>query len=630
MKLVATAFASLRSRAFVIAVFSLGVALHSTAGARPTAPRVTGETWSTPPNKAALVENQWISPFPETVGNLSFAQVSPDRIESAQRWNESAKLRAQQVGIQQLASEELISSSSSNWRTAANGGRILQFSVTTPGAKSVRVLLRFASLDVKAELRVGGNSSEIFREDATGIFRSTNDKGAYWTAVTPGDTQYVELYLPPESRGVPSVVVDAVMHDFASYSDNFKSTVRQKAVSDFCQNDAVCLPQTQAYVTTAASVAHMVFVAGCGTGGTQANCVCTGTLLNDTDTTTQIPYFYSASHCISTQSSASTLTTYWRYENATCNPLIGNGRSVATPVSGGADLLYTSLNNDGTFLRLRNNPPSGTGLAGWDASTIIGGTPITVVHHPAGDTKKASLGQVFFSPFSVRLDANGDGSTQYIQVGYTSGSTEGGSSGAGLFTQSSGNYYLRGGLWGGSASCLNSGKLNDSSARDLFSRFDLVYPFIKGWLSPSTPSTPTVPTTARTGVDIDGDGRQEIVVRNGNGQVQLGRLSNNSITFTAQSAPSTSFRLVGAGDFDGNGQSDLAFQNMTQGELGDVRIWPSFSSASERLWRQVKQVWDVQAVGDMDGDGKADLVWRYVVPNSPDTGVSYIWFTNGT
>ena len=133
----------------------------------------------------------------------------------------------------------------------------------------------------------------------------------------------------------------------------------------------------------------------------------------------------------------------------------------------------------------------------------------------------------------------------------------------------------------------------------------------------------------RGGIDIDGDGKGEIIVRSASASLLAGRLINNQFQFTTITGPSTSYRLVGVGDFDGNGRSDLAFQNMTQGTFGDVRIWPNFTSSGEILLRQVKQVWDVQAVGDLDGDGYGDLVWRYVVPNSPDTGVSYIWFSNG-
>jgi hypothetical protein len=140
----------------------------------------------------------------------------------------------------------------------------------------------------------------------------------------------------------------------------------------------------------------------------------------------------------------------------------------------------------------------------------------------------------------------------------------------------------------------------------------------------------------RGSIDIDGNGKSVLLVRtttsNGsiatNPQTQVGRLVGNQFQFTSQADLGASFRIVGVTDYDGNGRSDLLVQNMTQGEFGDVQLLTDFLPADSRVLRQVKQVWDVQAVGDLDGDGKGDLVWRYVVPNSPDTGVSYIWFSN--
>jgi serine protease len=135
----------------------------------------------------------------------------------------------------------------------------------------------------------------------------------------------------------------------------------------------------------------------------------------------------------------------------------------------------------------------------------------------------------------------------------------------------------------------------------------------------------------RTIMDADGDGRSELVLREGSSRLSSGRLVNDTFQFAPHADPGGNFRLVGVGDFNGNGKSDLAFQNMTQaGEFGDVRAWTDFDASNEMFWRQVKKVWDVQVVGDMDGDGKSDLVWRYVVSESPDTGVSYIWFSSGS
>ncbi len=112
-------------------------------------------------------------------------------------------------------------------------------------------------------------------------------------------------------------------------------------------------------------------------------------------------------------------------------------------------------------------------------------------------------------------------------------------------------------------------------------------------------------------------------------EMMIGKLVNNVLQFTSATDPGPAYRMLAVGDFNRNGLPDLAFQNMTQGEFGDVNSWNEFKSTNPVFWRQVKQVWDVQAVGDLDGDGVDDLVWRYVVTNSSDTGVSYIWFGSG-
>ena len=130
-----------------------------------------------------------------------------------------------------------------------------------------------------------------------------------------------------------------------------------------------------------------------------------------------------------------------------------------------------------------------------------------------------------------------------------------------------------------------------------------------------------------SGIDVDGLGKRVLLVRSSDASMQIGRLAGDQFRFSAQGDPGASFRFVGATDFDGNGKSDLVFQNTAQGTAGDVLLWNDFARSNERVLRSVKTVWEVQTVGDLDGDGLGDLVWRYVVADSPDTGVSYIWFS---
>jgi hypothetical protein len=114
-----------------------------------------------------------------------------------------------------------------------------------------------------------------------------------------------------------------------------------------------------------------------------------------------------------------------------------------------------------------------------------------------------------------------------------------------------------------------------------------------------------------------------------NPQISIGKFSNNVLQFSTMEDPGAGTRLVAIGDFDRSGRPDLAFQGPPAGAFGDIKSWNQFSASNEFLWRQVKTVWDVQAVGDMDGDGVEDLVWRYMAPDPQDTGVSFIWFLSG-
>jgi sugar lactone lactonase YvrE len=147
---------------------------------------------------------------------------------------------------------------------------------------------------------------------------------------------------------------------------------------------------------------------------------------------------------------------------------------------------------------------------------------------------------------------------------------------------------------------------------------------------------PAIPLSRRGGIDLDGQGRSAIVVQASTGnQLIAGRLVNNIFQWTNLPGPSTDFRVIAPVDFSGSGKSDLPILRETplnSNGQGSAQYWPSFSGVAPVLLRDVRPAWDVQAVGDLDGDGFGDLVWRFrgQSPNIDDQGVSYIWFTTGT
>ena len=151
-------------------------------------------------------------------------------------------------------------------------------------------------------------------------------------------------------------------------------------------------------------------------------------------------------------------------------------------------------------------------------------------------------------------------------------------------------------------------------------------------------ATPALaPLAKRGGIDLDGQGRSTLVVRAATGsQFQAGRLVNSIFQWTAMSDPGPDFRLIAAVDFAGNGKSDLPMLRDNEALLnangqGITQFWPDFVNTSPVPLNNVKPAWDVQAVGDLDGDGFGDLVWRFrgMSPNFDDQGVSFIWFSNG-
>jgi hypothetical protein len=147
--------------------------------------------------------------------------------------------------------------------------------------------------------------------------------------------------------------------------------------------------------------------------------------------------------------------------------------------SAGAVMLARSLDWDWALVRLNTPPPPGAQFSAWRAEPIPTSSIVSVIHHPEGDLKTWSQGTM--QGYRVYED----GST-FAQVQYGQGTTEPGSSGAGLLTffAAGGYYEVRGGLWRGAASC------DTPTGIDEYSRIDNMLPLTRQYLTPDAGGTP--------------------------------------------------------------------------------------------------------------------------------------------
>ena len=372
---------------------------------------------------------------------------------------------------------------------ATDGGQAARLSATSPDAPAVRVALDLTGVSADVEMVFFGSRSpdKLFGPYRVGDIADRTTP--WWSPLTEGDTLTVEFFAPARAEGADPRIAN-VSHLFTNPADRtFDKRLQDIGRAGSCNVDIPCsaLNNSSAFQNAVASVAQMVFNDGSFTG------LCTGTLLNDTDTSTQKPYFFSANHCFDDedtvrtasqlQAVANTLTTLWFFHASAC------GSGTANPnwqqVGGGATYLYSNRQSDALFIRLNNQPPSGAFYSGYDTGLIGVGTATTGIHHPQGDLKKVSQGSVLgFNRWDSTTASN-----QYIEIRWSSGTTEGGSSGSSFFTLANGQYVVRGGLRGGSALCSNP------NGTDLFSRFDQVYPNISQYLAAPASITPITNVT---------------------------------------------------------------------------------------------------------------------------------------
>lgn len=414
---------------------------------------------------------------------IELGAMAQSKIDAVKKSNaEGGVKKVLQIGISRVMSEEAPTKAQPKlrWNPLPDGSRVAYMQVKSAGAKSLRVGLDLSDMPQGVEMRFVGTESSVDASaaaDAKELNTLKDDRSLYWTPVTEGDVQTIEIVA---AKGVDTGALKFNVHTISHLIAGLKEGLSVlKSVND-CTVDVACAPASTAFNNVKEAVAHLVFQSNCGPGGATGSCICTGTLLNDDAPTSDIPYFWSAHHCIETQTIANTLNFYWFYQNATCqNPRTTDvTRSGFPRTTGGATLFYSNQDTDGAFMRINGTPPAGVYFAGWNANTIGVGENVTLIHHSDGDPKRYSLGVVDQFRSAPSLGANGS----FIGVRYTLSTVLGGGSGGGVFTLAGNDYQLRGGLLGGTATCSNTGQSASAGNLDVYSRFDQIFPSVRQYL----------------------------------------------------------------------------------------------------------------------------------------------------
>ena len=369
------------------------------------------------------------------------------------------------------------------WTPLADGSIVSAVSVTSPEAAALRAGIQ-AELGSGGEIRFFGGGPSM-KEGSPGRagrefpvmtradFREAGGTETVWSPIVEGNTIGIEVTLPSrDALSDFSFRIEKVSHIYTPMGQ--RGPVPKQLQ---CTNHVDVQCRSRIVGDRQAAVGRIMFEVGEFTG------LCSGTLLNDTRDGGFIPYFLTAHHCVSSATVARSVEARWFYQRASCGSERLDARDETT--HGGTVLLATSAAQDSTLLRFRRSLPGGLTYSGWSADPLNLPTQVYGIHHPDGDVKKYAGGRATGrEDFTTCDDPENQVGCQTVReaivVPWSDGTTEGGSSGSGLFDGEN----LIGVLSGGGGTC--------AQTTDGYGPFQHFYPRIRRWLSPDPYSLPFV------------------------------------------------------------------------------------------------------------------------------------------
>lgn len=312
-------------------------------------------------------------------------------------------------------------------------GFVWSGAVESPGASALRVHLTGVSLPAGVELYVYNK-----RGEAHGPYQVRG--GEVWTHTVQGSSLLLQArYSGADLAGALAGTrfqVAGVGHLTEKFliglvgsaaSEEGLATRSFCSFNESCVENAACSSIPGPVAAAEDAIAEMLFASGAYLY------ICTGGLLADMDSSTQIPYFLTANHCISKGREADSLETFFQF-TTNCNGPCYDFETAGLPGTVGASIVAKNRTSDYTLLQLDDPAPAGSAFLGWDSAPVAfsNGTALYRLSHPSGAPQAYSEHEVDTS--KTTCSSWPRGGWIYSQDIY--GATEGGSSGSPVLNSS--------------------------------------------------------------------------------------------------------------------------------------------------------------------------------------------------
>jgi len=425
---------------------------------------------------------------PEPVGRgslplppeVTLPRIEPDVLEALQRTNGPSWLgpnRSISNPTDTFGPATPIASVSGMWLQVEPGKYLWRTTIRSIGASAVRAHFEDFNVDGRVYVyETGTNSQDSYLGPYEGLGPQAD--GDFWTDLVSAESITVE-FLPTDQSSVPTAIpfaIREIAHIINLVGSSVSPSERKGIYSSpiveprarrivGCHLDVSCYTEWQdrAYPST-------VLLVMTKSDGTYS---CTGVLVNTRYETDRHLLMLTAAHCIKDKTTASNTVVYWDYQTTECYGTLPYNYSFARTY--GADLvLARGPDRSFDFSLLRLDPQevyyvTGVRKMGWDPNYVSTNTEVVNVSHPTGAFKRIAFGR------TTSVSWNGLSSSGFGSARWDRGTTEGGSSGSGVFLD--GGYLI--GIMGGSNRDIEP---CDLEYRTYHNRFDKIYPEIESFL----------------------------------------------------------------------------------------------------------------------------------------------------